>query len=138
MEPISICVTLAVLLVAGPLVFKLLGAILRGLGPLIAIAVGLAIALGVVWLAVNMVGSVISTAFNLLFGPLGLLILGGAAAYFGYRQWKKRQYGPAGRGVHTWDAKPKRNAPTIEIGDDGEIVTLDELLDEDAPKKKRQ
>ncbi|MBL8145526.1 MAG: hypothetical protein JNL34_04000 [Anaerolineae bacterium] len=137
MGVLEICIVIFVLIIGLPLLFRLL----KSLGPLIAVLIGLAIVLGVVWLAVNLVGSVVSTAVNLLFGPLGLLLIGGAAAYIAYQQWQKRQIGRPGGARHdtyTWDEKPKRDKPPIEIGDDGEIVTLDELLDEEQEKKKRQ
>ena len=127
----EICIVIFVLIIGLPILFRLL----KALGPVIAVLVGIAIAIGIVVLAVNLVGSMISGAFNLLLGPLGVLILGGAAAYFGYRQWQKRQ---GDRTVIFTDEKPKRAANRIEIGDDGEIVTLDELLDEGEEKKKRQ
>jgi len=134
----EVCVGILVLLIAVPMLFKLLGAMFRVLGPLIAVAIAVAIVLGVVVLAVNLVGSVISTAVNLLFGPLGLLLVGGTAAYFGYQWWKKRQYPSVPHSTRVWDAKPKRGEPSIEIGDDGEIVTLDELMDDEPEKRKRQ
>ena len=126
----EICIVIFVLIIGLPILFRLL----KALGPVIAVLVGIAIAIGIVVLAVNLVGSMISGAFNLLLGPLGVLILGGAAAYFGYRQWQKRQ---ADRTVIFGDEKSKRATSQIEIGDDGEIVTLDELLDEGEEKKKR-
>ena len=136
----EVCVGILVLLIALPLLFKLLGALLRVLGPLIGIAIVVAVVVGVVALAVNLVGSVVNSAVNVLFGPLGLLLIGGAVAYIAYRQWQKRQIGRPGgarRDTYTWDEKPKRGKPPIEIGDDGEIVTLDELMDEEPEKKKR-
>ena len=136
----EVCVGILVLLIGLPLLFKLLGAIIRALGPLIAVVFVVAVVLGVVWLAVNLVGSVISTAINLLFGPLGLLLIGGAVAYIAYQQWQKRQIGRPGgvrHDTYIWDEKPKRDRPSIEIGDDGEIITLDELMDEEQEKKKR-
>lgn len=133
------CVGLLVLLIAVPFLFKLLGATLRALGPLIAVIVGVVVVVGVVALAVNLVGSLVNFAVTQLIGPLGLLLLGGAAVWFGYREWQKRQIGRSGGGsTHVWDAKPKRGSTHLEIGDDGEIVTLDELMSEDEPEKKKR
>lgn len=133
------CVGLLVLLIAVPFLFKLLGAILRALGPLIAVLLGISLVLGIVWLAFNLVRSVVEGAAGLLFGPLGLLLLGGVAAWFGYREWQKRQIGRSrSSSTHVWDAKPKRGSTHLEIGDDGEIVTLEELMDEDEPEKKKR
>ncbi len=129
----EICIVIFVLIIGLPVLFRLL----KALGPLFAVIVGLVLAVGLVVLAVNLIGSLISGAFNLLLGPLGLLLVGGALTFFLYQRWQKRQLPPDG--VVTVSEKPKRRIEQpLEIGDDGEIVTLDELLDDDAiPKKKR-
>jgi hypothetical protein len=126
----EICIIILVVLIGLPILFRLL----KALGPVIAVLVGIAVAIGLVVLAANLVGAMVSGAFELLFGPLGLLLVGGVAAFIGYRQWQKRQ---AERTVVFTDEKPKRAASRIEVGDDGEIVTLAELLDEGEEKKKR-
>jgi hypothetical protein len=130
---LEICIVIMVLIIGLPLLFR----ILKGLGPIIAVLIAVAVAVGVVALAFNLIGALISTGFELLFGPLGLLLLGGGLAFFLYRRWQQRQLAP---GVVTLDEKKKRTSGTkrLDIGDDGEIVTLDELLDDDdAPKQKR-
>jgi hypothetical protein len=129
----EICIVILVLMIGLPILFRLL----KALGPLFAVIIGLALAVGLVVLAVNLIGSLISGAFNLLFGPLGLLLAGGAVTLLLYRRWQSRQLNPGG--VVTLDDKRKRTGSStrLEIGDDGEIVTLDELMDEDGEKKKR-
>ena len=129
----EICIVLIVLIVGLPILFRLL----KALGPIIAILVAVAVAIGVVALAFNLIGSLIGLAADLLIGPLGLLLVGGGVAFFLYRRWQQRQLSP--NGVVTLDEKRKRSGSStrLEIGDDGEIVTLDELLDEDGEKKKR-
>lgn len=140
MGGLELCIVGMVLLIA----LSMLPRLLKALGPLIATIIGVGLAVGVVWLAYNLVRMMIEGAAGLLFGPIGLLVMGLLVAYFGYRQFQKRQYrasdlgDSSGQGVHTWDAKPKRGQPPIEIGDDGEIVTLDELMDENKPDKKKR
>lgn len=131
----EVCVTIAILLIAGPLLLKLFGSILRGLGPLIAILIGLAVVVGGVALTFTIVRSLIEGAASLIFGPVGLLLLLTGGGYLAYREWNKRQ---TINGVVRAPEKRKRSGSRLEIGDDGEIVTLDELMDdEDTPKRKR-
>ncbi|HYO87168.1 MAG TPA: hypothetical protein VER79_00895, partial [Candidatus Limnocylindrales bacterium] len=63
----EICVGIVLLMIFGPLVFKLLGAILRGLGPVIAVIVAAAIVLGIGALVFQIVSSLISGAVNVIF-----------------------------------------------------------------------
>lgn len=133
----DVCVTIIAVLILGPIVLRLLGAILRGLGPLLKLAVAAVIVLGIASLAFGLVKSVISGVANLIFGPLGLLLIGGTAVYLAYREWQKRNPAPLSGGDVVAGEKPKRSASRIGLGDDGEIVTLDELLGDEPEKRKR-
>lgn len=127
------CVVILVLVIGLPILFRLL----KALGPIVAILIGIALAVGVVVLAANLVGLLIETSVELLFGPVGIALVVGGLAYAGYRRWQRSQLPP---GVVASDEKRKRTGSStrLEVGDDGEIVTLDELLDEDGGEKKKR
>ncbi len=133
----DVCVTILAVLILGPIALRLLGAILRGLGPLLKLAVAAVIVLGIASVVFGLVKSILSGVVNLIFGPLGLLLLGGAAVYLGYREWQKRSPAPLGSDDMVDADKPKRDASRFDVGDDGEIVTLDELLGDEPEKRKR-
>jgi hypothetical protein len=134
----EICVVGFLLIVGLPILFKLLGAILRALGPLIMLLVAGAIVLGLASLVFGVVSSLISGAVDFATGPVGLLLLLGGGGFLAYREWQKRQGNAPDQGRVYRPEKRKRDSARLEIGDDGEIVTLDELLDdEDVPKRKR-
>jgi hypothetical protein len=137
----DICIGLFLLFVVLPVVLKLLGAILRALGPLIMLLVAGAIVLGLASLVFGVMSSLITGAFEFATGPVGLLLLLGGGGFLAYREWNKRQgtRRPTTETTEVYTSeKRKRGSSRLEIGDDGEIVTLDELLDdEDMPKRKR-
>jgi hypothetical protein len=137
----ELCIGLLVLIFFVPLAFKLLGAVMRALGPLIMLLVAGAIVLGLASLVFGVMSSLITGAFEFATGPVGLLLLLGGGGFLAYREWNKRQ-GTRRPPTETTEVytgeKRKRGSSRLEIGDDGEIVTLDELLDdEDMPKRKR-
>jgi hypothetical protein len=134
----EVCITLGAILILGPIVLRLLGSILRALGPLIMLLVAGAIVLGLASLVFGVVSSLISGAVDFATGPVGLLLLLGGGGFLAYREWQKRQGNAPDQGRVYRPEKRKRDSARLEIGDDGEIVTLDELLDdEDVPKRKR-
>lgn len=134
----EVCIAILALMILGPIFLKLLKGLFRALGPLLVLLIAGAIALGFVTLVFNLVTSLISGAVDFATGPVGLLlILGGG--YLGYREFRKRQQSPPDQRRVYHPEKRKRDSSRLELGDDGEIVTLDELLDddEDLPKQKR-
>lgn len=134
----EICFAIFALMILGPIFFRLLKGLFQVFGQLVAVLIAVVIVLGIIGLVFNLISSLVSGVVNFATGPVGLLLIFGGGGYLVYREWRKRQPGPSEQRRVYHPEKRKRDSSRLELGDDGEIVTLDELLDEGETEKKKK